>query len=117
VVHCNGFRGDEYRLDVLGKHMPSDRPCGRTVSYGPSRRCAAVRRDGRCSAHRVGHDVLSGKRSISEALRASTEHRSSHALADQKTGRLDEAPRSEIQAVRGWRLFGGELLFGSCGED
>lgn len=77
MMRCSDFRRDEHRIDALRKHMPSDDPCLGSSAAGPPRRSAAVHGDGRYPAHRGNFVRLSTERSRSEALRASTEHRSS----------------------------------------
>ena len=35
-MHCSDYRGDDYQLDVLPKHTPSDDPCLAVVAFGPT---------------------------------------------------------------------------------
>lgn len=76
-VALQRFLHDDHPVDVPGKHLPSDDPYLGPSADGPPRRSAAVHGDGRYPAHRGNFVRLSFERSRSEALRASTEHRSS----------------------------------------
>lgn len=35
MMRCSEFRRDDHRVNVLGKHQPSDDPCLRATGYGP----------------------------------------------------------------------------------
>ena len=74
------FRDDAHRTDVHGMHTTTDRPCLATVGFGPIRRFAAVRKDGRSLTYRVTDLGLRRYRSVSEAMRESSERCSSPPL-------------------------------------
>ncbi len=46
MLRCSKFRQDEYKFDVQGKHITSDRPCLRTAEIGPNGERADVRDHG-----------------------------------------------------------------------
>jgi hypothetical protein len=35
TMRCSDFRGDDRRIDALGKHLPSDDPCIPVAGFGP----------------------------------------------------------------------------------